>query len=195
VADHDVIAAVSLTLQGLVTAGLQTLTPAPPAEVVDLPQPAQSNAARVTLFLYEIIEDPSARNRPHGVSASGTPAGSSMEVRKPPLSLLLRYLVTPWSGDWETDQKIIGRVLQIFYDGAIISGPSLQGVLANTSEALKVTLAPISLEDRARVWYSIQQPYRLSLTYEVRVVNLDSTEARQTRPVREKTREGAEVEA
>jgi len=30
------------------------------------------------------------------------------------------------------------------------------------------------LEERARVWYAIQKPYRLSVTYEVRVVNLDA---------------------
>jgi hypothetical protein len=39
---------------------------------------------------------------------------------------------------------------------------------------LKITLSPLTLDERARVWFAIQKPYRLSLTYEVRVVNLDA---------------------
>ncbi len=190
-ADYDVIASVSETLEQLLTAGLGTLTPAPVAQVVDLLQPTTSASARVTIFLYEIAEDTSVRNRPTSYVPSTTKPGSSV-VRKPPMGLLLRYLMTPWSGDWQTDQKMMGRVLQVLYDGAIISGPSLRGALANTSEAIKMTLAPITLEDRARVWYAIQQPYRLSLTYEARVVNLDSIETKLVPPVREVSHERAE---
>jgi hypothetical protein len=36
-------------------------------------------------------------------------------------------------------------------------------------------MIPLTLEDRARVWYAIQKPYRLSVNYQVRVVNLDAT--------------------
>jgi hypothetical protein len=184
VADFDVIAAVSETLQDLVTAGLQTISPITPptAQVVDLLQPFQTpTQAKVTLFLYEITEDPSARNRPH----SRNQMGAGVEIRKPPMALLLRYMVTSWSGDWRTDQQIMGRVLQLFYDSAIVSGPDLRGVLTDTSTAIKMCLAPISLEDRARVWYSVQQPYRLSLTYEARVVDVDSRSQRQVPFVRE----------
>ena len=50
----------------------------------------------------------------------------------------------------------------------------MQGGLAGTDQALKVTLSPLTLEERARVWYAIEKPYRLSITYEIRVVNLDA---------------------
>ncbi len=89
------------------------------------------------------------------------------------MALLLRYLMTPWSGDRLTDHTILGRTMQVLYDGAILSGSDLQGSLKNTDQALKVTLAPLNLEDRTRVWHSVQKPYRLSVSYEVRVVNLD----------------------
>jgi len=55
----------------------------------------------------------------------------------------------------------------------------LQGQLAGTNQALKVTLSPLTIEERARVWYAIQKPYRLSVTYEVRVVNLDAISSEQ----------------
>jgi hypothetical protein len=51
---------------------------------------------------------------------------------------------------------------------------------------LKVTLSPLTLEERARVWYAIEKPYRLSITYEVRVVNLDSTLVESIVPVRQR---------
>jgi hypothetical protein len=153
--------------------------PTPVAEVSDLQGSIPTSPARVTLFLFEVVEDPSAKNRPH----VSQPAPPGVVIQKPPMALLLRYMLTPWSGDRATDHRILGRVLQTLYDGAIISGAQLQGGLAGSNEALKVTLAPISLEDRARVWYAVQKPYRLSLTYEVRVVNLDTVTGQRVRAV------------
>jgi len=82
-----------------------------------------------------------------------------------------------------TDHKLVGRTLQVLYDGAILSGTQLQGGLVGTDQALKVTLSPLTLEERARVWYAIEKPYRLSITYEVRVVNLDAEEVNNIQPV------------
>jgi Pvc16 N-terminal domain len=173
VPDYGVIADASLTLQTVLTQALLPLDPvAPPvAEISDLQGPIATNPARLTLFLFETVEDASSKNRPRVVTA--TPP--TISVRKPPMALLLRYLVTPWSGDRITDHKLLGRALQVLYDGAILSGPQLQGGLAGTNQALKVTLSPLTLEERARVWYAMQRPYRLSVTYEIRVVNLDAT--------------------
>jgi hypothetical protein len=95
-------------------------------------------------------------------------------------------MFTPWSGDRLTDHRLLGRTLQVFYDDAIISGTQLQGNLAGTDQALKVTLSPLTLDERARVWFAIQKPYRLSITYEVRVVNLDSVTVETVAPVSER---------
>lgn len=179
VPDYDVIADVSATLVSVLTTGLQATFPNMVAEIHDLQGNIPTSPARLTLFLFEIVEDPSARNRPR-VSRS---TNGVIETPKPPMTLLLRYMMTAWSGDRATDHKILGRTLQILYDDAIIHGAELQGALANYAEALKVSLAPLSLEDRSRVWYAVQKPYRLSLTYEVRVVNLRSTVVRKDKPV------------
>jgi hypothetical protein len=40
------------------------------------------------------------------------------------------------------------------------------------------------LENLTRVFWSVQRPYRLSLSYEIRVVNLDSEVSRLRTPVR-----------
>ncbi len=179
--DYNVIADVSATLQAVLTNALTVFGPPPypVAEVHDLQGSIPTSPARLTLFLFEGGEDPSVRNRPR-VQATVSPNVTS---KKPPMGLLLKYLVTPWGGDRATEHKLLGRTLQVLYDGAIVSGTQLQGGLSGTDQALKVTLAPLTLEDRARVWYALQRPYHLSLTYEVRVVNLDAEAVKQVAPV------------
>lgn len=170
--DSDVISAVSETLQTVLRTAVSTLdNPPPTAELSDLQGNISLNPARLAIFLFEIVEDPSARNRPRVRGA----AGSDITTTKPPMALMLRYLVTAWGGDRLTEQRLLGRAMQVLYDDALISAPELQGTsLKDTHEVLKVTLLPLTLEERTRVWYSVQRPYRLSLYYEIRVVNLDS---------------------
>jgi hypothetical protein len=191
--DFSVMADVSATLQSVLTQALSTLgpAPAPVAEVSDLQGTISTIPARITLFLYESGEDPSARNRPR-IRGSLPP---DLSRRKPPLALLLRYLITPWSGDEITDHRILGRAMQVLYDGAILSGPQLVGGLAGTDQALKITLSPLSLEERTRVWHAVQQPYRLSVSYEVRVVNLDSETIELIHPVSRRSVEYETAEA
>jgi uncharacterized protein DUF4255 len=190
VPDSGVIAAVSETLQTVLTEALSILRPEPPpvAEVHDLQGTISTNPARLTLFLFEVGEDPSARNRPR-VRGSTPP---NVTLQKPPVALLLRYLLTPWGGDRLTEHRLLGRVVQVLYDHPILSGTDLRGNLTGTDQALKITQSPLTLDERARVWFAVQRPYRLSVSYEVRVVNLDAEALEQFTPV---TRRSAEFAA
>jgi hypothetical protein len=181
VADHTVIAAVSETLRAALADALGTLNPRP--NVVFLDVNAPPTEASLSLFLFEVGEDPSARNQAR--LRETTPP--NMSIRKQPMALLLRYLMTPWGGDEVARQTILGRTLQTFYDKSILSGLDLKGVLAGTDEQLKITLAPLSLEERTRVWHAVQKPYHLSVSYEVRVVDLDSTVQIDVKPVTRRT--------
>lgn len=191
--DFNVIADVSLTLQDVLTNSLSILQPPPPpvAQVHDLQGNIPQAPPTLTLFLFDVAEDPSARNRSR--SREVVPP-SKVGIRKPPLALMLRYLLTPWSGDRFTDHRILGRVMQTLYDGAIISGPQLAAGLAGTDQALKITPATLTLDERSRVWFSVQKPNRLSVAYEVRVVNLDSDVADQQRPVASRRLDYEELE-
>jgi Pvc16 N-terminal domain len=164
-----VIAAVSETLETVLKTAVSGLGST--AELSNLQGNIPTSPARLTIFLFEVAEDPSACNKPR----TRRSVGQNIELRKPPMALVLRYLVTAWGGTRLTEHTLLGRALQALYDGALISPPVLSGpVWNNTHEVLKVTLLPLTLEERTRVWYSVQRPYRLSLYYEVRVVNLDS---------------------
>jgi len=146
----------------------------------------------LTLTLYEIAEDPATRNRPD----LRVVVNDRIETRRPPTSLLLRYLITAWSGNILDDQRILGRAIQTLYDQAIISGPLLAGSsLIDADEAITVTMIQQTIEDRTHVWRAYDKAYRLSVDYEVRVVKLESKrEPRVAPPVRSRTQRHGTLE-
>lgn len=186
--DFGVVADVSTIIVTTLTRALRGLSPDPPpiAELNDLSEPVQVNQPKLTVFLYEVAEDPTSRNRPPVRTLPPDPP----TTRKPPMALLLRYLITPWGGDQETQHRMIGRALQVFYDDAILSGDDLSGSLSGSADALQFTLTPLTLDQKSWIWYAIQKPYRLSLNYEVRVVNLDSLDQHDLHLVQSRTFDG-----
>jgi hypothetical protein len=189
VADFGVVSDVSATLVAALDDQLGTLVPPARAELNDLAGAVPAGLV-LTVTLYEILEDPPSRNRPPVREVNG----AAVITRKPPMALLLRYLLTPWGGDQPTEQRIVGRAMQVLYDDAILDGVQLRDGLRGSADTLKVTLAPLTLEERTRVWWAIQKPYRLSLNYEVRVVNLDALAQRRAAPVQSRTLDAAIAE-
>ena len=185
-ADYAVISDVSTSLVTLLDQDLRKPPLNARAELNDLSGTAPVGLT-LTITLYEILEDPPSRNRPRPQRASGT----AILSKKPPMALRLHYLLTPWGGDSVTEQQILGRAMQALYDEAILSGTMLLGGLQGSTDTLKLTLIPLTLEDRSRVWYAIQKPYRLSVNYEVRVVNLDATEELRDEVVQSRTLDAA----
>ena len=180
-ADFTVISAVSDTLRELLDAAIKAKVAGGAAGFLNVE--SLPGTPTLTIFLFEVGEDPSARNQARVRDL--TPP--NMSIKKPPVALLLRYLLTPWGGDAVTEQKILGITIQTLYNNAILSGPVLQGVLNPTDSALKITLSPLSLEEKARVWNTMQKAFRLSLSYEVRVVNLDAEGEESFKPVTRRT--------
>lgn len=187
--DFGVIADVSTVIVESLSQALRGLSQVEPpiAELNDLSETVQTPPPKLTVFLYEIAEDPTSRNRPPVRSQPPDP----LTTRKPPMALLLRYLVTPWGGDQATQHRMLGRALQTFYDDAILDGAQLSGSLAASTDSLHLGLTPLTLDQKSWVWYAIQKPYRLSLNYEVRVVNLDSAIETPVHPVQSRVIGGA----
>lgn len=182
------ISDVSTTLKQVLSDALAaTPLAATVVDINNLADTVSTTPPKLTIFLYELAEDPSQRNRPQ----RRTDVGTGIEISKPPMAMILRYLITAWAGDMLTEQQLLGRTLQVLYDGAVLSGPQLTGDLAGTDEALKVALVPLTLEEKSRVWYAVQQPYRLSLNYEIRVVNIDPLSSEQVAPVTSRIIDGA----
>jgi Pvc16 N-terminal domain len=135
-----------------------------------------NDSVRLSLYLYRIVEDASTKNQ-------FPVPGNGGRLRKPPLTLDLHYLVTPLVGLPREQQIILGKVMQVFYDRAILEGPDLKGSLADAAEQVRVILNPVTLEETARVWQALEMSYRLSVCYVARVAMVDSRRERFDQPV------------
>jgi Pvc16 N-terminal domain len=140
--------------------------------VVSLNTPQEMNekpAEGLSVWLYRVIRDEQRLNDPP-VRLSPT------ELQPPPLPVRLHYLVTPVTserfGDPETEQIILGKVLQVFYSHPILRGIDLQAEFSGTEVELRMRLEPMSLEEITRVWDALEGSYQLSVSYEVSVVNI-----------------------
>jgi len=191
---YSVIADVSKTMVAAINAALVALDPLnPPLAVIhDFVGTISTNPPSMVLFLYEVAQDPTTRNRPP--LRDDVPGG--VVTTKSPLPLVLRYLLTAFAGDRDTEQRMLACTMRALYDRPLKLGPDLVGDpaplgLAGTNVVLKVHLATITLDERSRVWQAIQRPYRLSVIYEVRLVELDAEQQSTTSTVRSRRLERA----
>jgi hypothetical protein len=94
-------------------------------------------------------------------------------VQLAPMPLNLHYLMTPIATSVETEQLMLGKVVQLLHDRPMFlpdpSNPELQ-------DELRTTLENPGMEVLSRIWDALQQPYRLCASYLVQVVNIDSGE-------------------
>lgn len=133
----------------------------------------------LSVWLYRVARDEDALNAlPLRVAPN--------LLRLPPLPLRLHYLMTPITRqNPDTEQVILGKVLQTFYDHPLLRGADLQDELSGTEVELSVRLESLSLEEITRVWESLEGSYQLSVSYEVGVVPIESgLEPEQVTPVR-----------
>jgi hypothetical protein len=144
--------------------------------VVSLSTPDEmpkAGEAGLSVWLYRLVRDEQTLNRPPTRPAPG-------RIRRQPLPVRLHYLLTPIvTADAgmpapETEQLILGRVLQTLHDKPLLHGADLGGSFEGTTVDLAVRLETLSLEEITRIWDSLERSYQLSLSYEVSVVEIDS---------------------
>jgi hypothetical protein len=136
------------------------------------PEEMMPSKQGLSVGLYRVERDEQRLNNPPTLRPVG---GGRVELLPPPLPLRLHYLMTPLAKDSpDTEQKILGRVLQAFHSQPIVSGATLQGDLTGTDAEIQVHLEAMSLDEVARVWEALQGSYQLSVSYEVTLANIDS---------------------
>ena len=133
----------------------------------------------LSLFLYQVTENAYMKNQEMQMA-------NSTKLKYPSLSLNLFYLVTPHTQNRENDHIILGKVMQIFYDNAILRGSVLLGSLAG--EELRLILNPQSIDELNKIWnvMSKSKPYKLSVCYEVTPVRIESLREREVKRVVER---------
>lgn len=135
----------------------------------------------VSLWLYRIERDEETLNRPPRRSGRD-------QLLHQPLPLKLHYLVVPVvdvkqrSDGPELEQNILGAVMQVLYDSAILRGAVLQGDLAGANLEMHVRLETLDLNAMSRMWEALAHAFQLCVSYEVSVVPIDSSLQPQSLP-------------
>jgi hypothetical protein len=177
--DYSTIRAVSLTLKALleshITASSDTELKGVP---IDLRSPRELHDVQaISLWLYRVMRNGDLYNRPPERRFPD-------QVPQRPLPLDLYYLVTPLRKDPQSEQTLLGRVMQVFNDHPVLSGGDFQDSLKGQSGEIRLTLEMLSLEESTRIWTALAEPYELSVSYHVQAIQIESDHPPvQTSPV------------
>lgn len=127
----------------------------------------------LSVWLYRVIRDEERLNAPPF-------RRDFTSLERAPLPVRLHYLITPIVNTTnavagpETEQVILGKVMQILHDHPTFRGADLQDDYIGTEVELNVRLESLNLEEITRVWDALEGSYQLSISYEVSVVNIES---------------------
>jgi len=143
---------------------------------------AENQIEGLSVWLYRVVRDEERLN--------AFPERISLDLlRRPPLPVRLHYLMTPITAvnsqtGPETEQVILGKVLQVFHDHPTMCGTDLRDDLSGTEAELSIRLEAQSMEEITRVWQALEGSYELSLSYEVSAVDIaPAMQPERIRPV------------
>ncbi|MCP4156518.1 MAG: DUF4255 domain-containing protein [bacterium] len=144
---------------------------------ITLSSPQDANdTGKLSLFLYRMNENGYLKNREMEKINATT-------LKYPPVVMDLFYMITASADERKKDHILLGKVIQIFNDNAIIRGSDLTGCLEGTTEELKVTMHTLPFDQMVQLWQSFtDKSFKLSLCYQVTPVRIDS--ARETGSMR-----------
>lgn len=133
---------------------------------------------RINLFLYRIMESPFMRNQDWRVRP-----GSPERITPAPLSVNLYYLMTAYAPtDVQTGnvtaQQMLGEAMRIFFENPGVPRMYLADALHNAAEKIQLIQQPIDMNELGHVWSTFSKPFRLSVGYEVTMIQLDPSETR-----------------
>ena len=178
--NNAAIAAVTATLINMIQAAVSadatvsggTVTARPPDRAR---QGAPVN--QVNLFLYRTSIDAAWRNQ-------DPPAIRPGEYGQPPLPLVLSYLITGYgeNDDEILAHRLLGIAMGVLNDRPVLSRAQIASALPppgsdlqNQVERVRITPDPRPQDEISRMWTTFSTGYRLSVSYDVAVVLIDST--------------------
>jgi hypothetical protein len=140
------------------------------AEEIGLRSPDDRQDVSLGLFLYDVRTSDEIYQR-------GAVVRNDM-LSKAPKYLSLFYMITAYSkGDVKyrmlQEERILGRVIQLFHDKQIIPLSEVDPDMTSGTE-LHVQLLKMEADEKARIWSFPNVGNRLSLFYKVSPVAIDS---------------------
>jgi hypothetical protein len=140
--------------------------------LLNTPAEMHGNRAGLSLWLYRVVRDESTLNRP--------PERITPTLTRPvPLPVRLHFLMTPITNveqndAQETELVILGKVLQCFHKQPRLFGTDLRDDFEGTDTQITLRLEMLALDELARTWDALTVPYRVSLSYEATVVDIEA---------------------
>ncbi len=169
--DYTSLSAASLALQKLLKQEITDSTD-PQLSGVDVflyspKRMKEENEEGISLWLYRVNREPDTLNRPP------ERIGPNL-LRHQPMPLTLYFLITPMLAKPQDEQAVLGKIVQVLNDHAIVGGAEAGPVLGADGTELHIALDGLTLEELARVWDVLKEPYQLSVCYLVQTVRIDS---------------------
>lgn len=125
-----------------------------------------------SLYLYRVTVSTTVRNMTLRRDANNNRF-------RPSLPVDLHYLLSPWSGDGETQQRMLGWAMRFLEDLGMLGAGQLNHYVKETDtfgkeEGAEVICDPLALTDYLNVWDKLKPKMPSSMTYVVRMVSLES---------------------
>ncbi len=130
----------------------------------------------VGLHLYDIIEK------------RDTPKGAFVDLRdgrrsNPPTEYKLCYMISisskqDISNKVYDEHLILGYILQLFNDNKVLPPKYMVESLRNANETINLLIPPLSLEEKGNIWRVFNEPYELSVFFDLDPVYIESTQIR-----------------
>lgn len=171
--DSSAIGMVGESLVNLLEGEMQS-TPSVDVTVLAPDENAQGNR-RINLFLFKVDENTFLKNKEWEVSRT-----NSGQITAPPLSLNLHYLMTAYAqNDQQTGNtsvhEVLGEAMRVMNEFPIIPDAYLVSGLNGAREQVKIMLKATDIDEISKVWTTFSEPYRLTVPYEISVVQLDQS--------------------
>jgi uncharacterized protein DUF4255 len=181
------IAQVTAALRGLLTANL------PSSVKVSLLQPSDTLANNsVNLYLYRVAENAQLRNAGWRGDRANAP------TKAPALALDLYYLLTPFAEPQPGTETLpaahtlLGSAMQVFHENPVVNDVHTPGFdfdqfndiddLRTSFDKVIVRHQPTTTEELSKIWMMFNQPYRLSVAYQVSLLQIAPTAPRRPAP-------------
>ena len=179
--------AINQVTRGLRRLLVTQLTQISPGAVVTLLPPGDQlpEVSGINLYLYRVMESTFTKNRPWPGNRATPPSD------QPALGLELFYLLTPLgtrpapdSDTGDDAHTMLGLAMRTFLENPVLNNvhlptfeadAELPDFLLNSYEQIKMMLLPTSIDELSKIWATINQPYRLSVAYEVSLVEITPT--------------------
>lgn len=144
----------------------------PSVKVTILAPDESGGDRRINLFLYKVQENPAFKNMDWQLKP-----GSADTLVPPPLALNLFYLMTPYANNDAVTgnasaHEILGDAMRVFYEYPVVPSKYLAEELQDEREELRIIQNTLDMDELGKVWSTFTQPFRLSVLYQVSVVQI-----------------------